>query len=83
MGNNTPPDTWTEPSGATSWTGSETTSDITGQTIYTLHCSPIKNAVGTLQYPSPASGCTHAGVGSTLWTDQTCTVNIVPSYIEQ
>jgi hypothetical protein len=82
-GNDTPAFVLTQPSGVQYWTGSQNTHDITGQTIFTLHCSPISGAVGTLEDPTPASNCTQVGVGSTLWTDQACTVNVVPSFIEK
>ena len=70
-GSNTPSDSWTQPSGTTSWTGSGVTSSIVGQTIYTLHCTPLKGWV--------------IGIDNTpgKWVDQTVTVNIVPIYHEQ
>jgi hypothetical protein len=43
---------------------------ITGQTIYTLHCTPI-------------SGAQNADGSAATWTDQTATVNIVPVFHEQ
>jgi hypothetical protein len=69
-GSNTPPDTWTQPSGTTSWTGSETSSSIIAQTIYTLHCSIIPGAENSDGSPA-------------VWADETATVNIVPTFHEQ
>lgn len=69
-GSNTPPDSWTQPSDTTSWSGSGVSSSIVGQTIYTLHCTPIAGALG--------------GNGAVAkWVDQTLTVNIVPTFHEQ
>ncbi len=69
-GSNDPSDTWTQPSGTDSWTGSGVSSAITGQTIYTLHCAVISGAANS--DGSPAT-----------WTDQTATVNIVPKFEEK
>ena len=69
-GSNTPADSWSQPADTTSWNSSGVSSAIVGQTIYTLHCTPHKGA--------------QFGNGSAVkWTDQTVTVNIVPTYHEQ
>jgi hypothetical protein len=55
------------------WTGlsgSQTSSAIIGQTIYTLHCAAI-------------AGAENADGSSASWADQTDTVNIVPTYQEK
>ena len=69
-GSNNPPDTWTQPSKTISWSGSEPSASITGQTIYTLHCTPLPGSVN------------EDGSAAT-WTDQTLTVNIVPKFKER
>lgn len=69
-GSNTPPDSWTQPSGTTSWTSSGVSSPVVGQTIYTLHCTVLKG----IQF----------GPGEPpKWVDQTLSVNIVPTFHEQ
>ena len=56
-----------------SWTGNtgaQTSSAITGQTIYTLHCSVL-------------TGARNPDSSIASWIDQVATVNIVPKYHEQ
>jgi hypothetical protein len=69
-GSNTPPDSWSQPSGTTDWNGSGVSSTIVGQTIYTLHCTVLK-------------GAQFGNGNDATWTDQTLTVNIVPKFHEQ
>jgi len=69
-GSNIPPDLWSQPTGATTWAGSGTSASITRQTVFTLHCSIIPGAVNPDGSPA-------------VWTDQSATVNIVPTFHEQ
>ena len=70
IGSNMPPDMWSEPTGATNWIGSGVSSPITSQTIFKLHCSVLPEAL--------------FGLGPRVrWTDQTATVNIIPTFHEQ
>lgn len=71
IGSNMPPDLWSQPTGSTSWIGSGVSSPIVGQTIYTLHCTPLNG----WQY-----GVNGAAAS---WIDQTVTVDIVPTFHEQ